>query len=187
MNTPEPRTIFNFLLLLVAAAASIYIASSNQEPRDKSKKPELSLAYYLDNAELTGTGPDGSILYQVSTRLASQRQDDDTIEMDEVRMIYGPPTAMPWELEANAGRIPADASVIELMGDVVAISEEEGEKATIIRTQRLDIKPETREAFTDEPVELEFDGRVINATGMQANLETNELKLLADVNGKFMP
>ena len=46
---------------------------------------------------------------------------------------------------------------------------------------------QSSEPTTDEPVELEFDGRVINATGMQANLETNELKLLADVNGKFMP
>ncbi len=90
-------------------------------------------------------------------------------------------------LQANAGRIPADASIIELTGDVVATTGTETENMTTLRTQRLDIDPETRQAESDEPVSIENNGRVLHATGLRANFESNQLKLLADVNGRFAP
>lgn len=166
---------------------STFIVSELWKVDSKPAHAELSLAYYLDQAELTGTGPDGKMLFQVWTRRAAQSLGDSSIEMDEVQMVYGPPTALPWKLNANTGRIPADASVIELRGDVVAVSVTEETKPTIIRTQRLDIDPTTRQAKTSHKVILEFDGRIINATGMHANFETNELQLLSNVNGKFLP
>jgi LPS export ABC transporter protein LptC len=187
LNTPEPRTILSLTLLLIGAILSAFIVSGAWKEGSKPARAELSLAYYLDQAELTGTGPDGKMLFQVWTRRAAQSLGDSSIQMDEVRMVYGPPTALPWELNANTGRIPADASIIELRGDVVAVSAAEGTQATVIRTQRLDINPTTRQANTAHKVTLEFDGRIINATGMRANFETNELQLLSNVNGKFLP
>jgi len=187
MNTPEPRSILFLGLLLVAALFSVYISSGGETDDIKKSRPELSLAYYLYDAELTGTGADGQILFQVWARTAAQSPDDSGIDMDDVRMIYGPPTALPWELTANAGRIPKDASVIELRGDVLAISAAVDRTTTIIRTQRLDIDPATRQASTASRVQLEFGGRIVNATGMEANFETNDLKLLSNVSGKFLP
>lgn len=187
MTLPGPRTVLAFLLLLAVALVSTYLLSSLREDEDKPKRPELSLAYYLDNAELTGTGPDGNILFQVTTKRAAQARDEDRIRLREVRMVYGPPTALPWELEADRGYIPTDASVIELHGNVVAVSVETGRQPMILRTERLDIEPDTRNAMTTEDVTLEFEGRQIDATGMQANFETNSLKLLSNVNGRFLP
>lgn len=187
MNTPEPRSILSLGLLLLAALISVYMASGGGSDDRKKSRPELSLAYYLKDAELTGTGANGQMLFQVWTRTAAQSPDDSGIDMNDVRMIYGPPTALPWELTANAGRIPKDVSVIELRGNVVAVSAAENKTTTIIRTQRLDIDPETRQASTLSRVQLEFDGRIVNATGMEANFETNDLKLLSNVSGKFLP
>jgi LPS export ABC transporter protein LptC len=187
MNTPEPRAILSLVMLLIGAIVSGFIVSGFWKEDIKPARAELSLAYYLNQAELTGTGPDGKMLFQVWTRRAAQSVGDSSIQMDEVRMVYGPPTALPWEINANTGRIPADASVIELTGDVVATSATEGKNPTVIRTQRLDVNPATRQANTTRKVTLEFDGRTVNATGMHANFETNELKLLSNVNGKFLP
>jgi LPS export ABC transporter protein LptC len=187
MTLPEPRVATTFLVLLIGALASGYVLTDLLSDQEKAAKPDLSLAYYLNDAELTGTGPDGSILFKVWTRTAAQSKYDDDIDMDVVRLHYGPPTALPWELRANEGRIPADATVIELTGDVVAVSETEGQPATIIRTERLDVNPATRNATTDADVTLEFDGRTIEAKGMLANFETNEVKLLSDVHGRFLP
>jgi LPS export ABC transporter protein LptC len=102
-------------------------------------------------------------------------------------MKYAAPGgAAPWELQANSGNIPADTSIIKLRGNVIAVSRN-GRDRTIIRTQRLNIDPETREATTNRKVIVEFNGRKINATGLLANLETNRLELLSNVNGKFVP
>jgi lipopolysaccharide export system protein LptC len=187
MTLPEPRAAVTFLVLLIGALASGYVLTDLLNEKEKAAKPDLSLAYYLNDAELTGTGPDGSILFQVWTRTAAQSKYDEDIDMDIVRIHYGPPTALPWELRANRGRIPADAAVIELTGEVVAVSKTEGEPATIIRTDRLDVDPTTRNATTDADVTLEFDGRTIAAKGMLANFETNEVRLLSDVHGRFLP
>jgi LPS export ABC transporter protein LptC len=187
MNIPEPRSIVYLLLLLAGAVVSGYIVSGTWQEEDKPRRPELSLAYYLDDAELSGSGPNGELLFQIWTDHAAQEQGDETITMESVRMVYGPPTALAWKLEAQQGKIPTDTSVIELSGDVVAVSATEDGSPTIIRTQRLDIVPSTREASTTDKVEIEFNGRILYATGMRANLESNDLKLLSNVNGKFLP
>jgi len=187
MNTPEPRTILSLALLLAGAVLSSFIVSGTGSDEKQPSRPELSMAYYLDQAELIGTGPDGKVLYQVWTQRAFQPVGDSDIELVKVRMLYGPPMELPWELKSNTGRILADSSVIELRGDVVAISATKDTSPTIIRTQRLDIDPSTRQASTNSKVEIEFDERIVNATGMHANFETNEIKLLSNVNGKFIP
>jgi len=63
----------------------------------------------------------------------------------------------------------------------------DSENQTTVRTFYLDIDPETREAFTQDEVVIEYNGREVNATGMRANFATNQLNLLSNVNGKFAP
>ena len=187
MRTPDPRTLINFAVLLAGAVVTSLILLGTGDDDQRDRRPVLSLAYYLDRAELAGTGPDGELLYQVWTQRAAQSLTDESISLNQVRMKYAAPNTLPWDLKANSGRIPANASIIELRGNVIAVSEDDEDKVTIIRTQQLDIDPATREATTDRKVVVEFDGRRLNATGMLANLETNRLELLSNVNGKFNP
>jgi LPS export ABC transporter protein LptC len=187
LSAPEPRTVFSLALLLGGAVISSVILINTKPDEEKAAKPELSLAYYLDQAELTGTGADGRILYQVRTRRAAQTVGDESIQMQDVEMIYEPRDGLPWEMVAAAGRIPADASIIELSGNVVAKTAEGQNNETTIRTESLNIDPATLQASTDQEVVIEFSGREINATGMRADFESNQLNLLSNVNGKFVP
>ena len=187
MYTPEPRNFIRLVLLLAGAGISSLMLVDTQDTDKKSSKPELSLAYYLDQAELIGTGPDGKILYQVWTKRAAQTVGDESVNMEDVRMVYGPPDGLPWKLAANNGSIPGDASIIELSGNVVATSGRTREDTTTIRTDSMSIDPDTRQATTHEKVVIEYNGRELNATGMQADFEANRLELLSNVNGKFAP
>lgn len=187
MHSPEPRNLLTLALLLAGAVISTILVVDTWDEEEKREKPQLSLAYYLDSAELTGTAADGTILYRVRTRRAAQSVGDDSIELEEVEMEYGPPEGMPWALAAKTGRIPEDASIIELSGNVVATSGDDKDNATTIRTNRLDIDPETRLATTDQKVTIDYNGRELHATGMRANFEKNQLNLLSNVNGKFVP
>jgi LPS export ABC transporter protein LptC len=187
MRIAEPKTIFVFILLLAGAGGSTYLASDFWSTDETRAKPELSLAYYLDSAELIGTGEDGEILYQVRAKRAEQTVGDDSVSINDVQMTYGPKQGLPWELSAREGRIPADASIVILMGDVVAVSGDTPETATTIRTQQIAINPHTLIATTQKKVVIEYSGRQINATGMKADFEANRLNLLSNVNGKFIP
>jgi len=187
MHTPEPKTFLFLGILLALALLSLFISSEGQGDKDDGWRKALSMAYYLEDAELRSTGPDGKEVFRILARNAAQEPDELGIKLTEVNMIYGPPTALPWDLKADRGYIPEDASVIELHENVVAVSASIDKPTTVIRTQRLDINPATREATTEARVKLDFDGRVINAKGMEANFETNDLKLLSNVSGKFLP
>ena len=187
MYTPEPRTVVKLVLLAAGATISSLMLIDSWNTEKKLSKPELSLAYYLDKAELIGTGPDGKILYQVWTKRAQQTVGDESIDMSAVRMIYGPPDGLPWELAARKGKIPADASIIELSDNVIATSGRNEQDTTTIRTNELAIDPATRQATTRQKVVIEYNGRELNATGMQADFEANRIDLLSNVNGKFAP
>lgn len=187
MRTPEPRTVATLLVLAVGAAFSTFLAVMNTDSEPAERAPELQLAYYLNTAELTGTAADGTVLYRVKTRHAQQDSENNSIELAEILMDYGLPEGTPWRVRADRGRIPAGARVIELEGNVVAVSGEDAPDQTVINTERLDIEPGTMRASTSRRVRLSFNNRHLNATGLQADFAANNLKLLSNVNGKFIP
>lgn len=184
---PDLRTLFTLLILAAIAGVTGFVVYVNSEDEDVTERPELQLAYYLDSATLTGTGPDGVVRYSVSTRRAQQSRNAQEIALDDIRMDYGAPQGLPWKLRADRGRIPQGANVIVLEGNIVAISGDDHPNRTEIRTQRLSIDPETMLAQTNKKVTLLFEKRRLNATGMEADFATNNLKLLSNVNGKFIP
>lgn len=187
MYLPETRTVIALALLTAGAVGSSMLMLSNEGEKKTLEPPELSLAFYLDTAELIGTGPKGEIVYRVWTEKAVQSTSDETITMDGVRMEYSPADGMPWELRANSGAIADNVRVIQLSGDVVATGIEDEQNVVTIRTQELNMDPATREASTDGEVTVDHNGNILNALGMRANLESNQVKLLADVNGQFIP
>ncbi len=187
MYLPETRTLIAVTLLGAGAIGSSLLMLDRENGKKTLEPPELSLAFYLNKAELTGTGPKGEIVYRLRTEKAVQSTSDETITMDGVRMEYDPADGMPWEVRANTGTITDKVRIIHLSGDVVATGIEDAQNTVIIRTQELSMDPATREASTDGEVTIDYNGRILNALGMRANLESNQVKLLADVNGKFIP
>ena len=187
MYWPEPRMLISLTVLVAGAIGSSLLVLNTGQEKETLEPPELSLAFYLSDAELTGTGRNGEVVYQVWTAKAAQSTSDDSISMDRVRMVYEPPEGIPWTLRADGGSIPASQRIIKLNGDVIATAGENSESKMIIRTQQMDIDPVAREARSTREVAIDYNGRILNAIGMRADLERNQLKLLADVNGQFVP
>lgn len=178
--------ILAFALLLTGTVVSSFMLVSSRDDEAAKARPELSFAFYLDLAEITGTGRDGELRYQIWTERATQETVESNIDLTRIRMRYGDPEKS-WELKANGATIPADTSMIMLRGNIIATSTDENDNTTIIRTQQLDIDTETKVADTQRKVVLEVNGSKLNATGLHVDLETNRLKLLSNVSGKFLP
>ncbi len=187
ISTPEPRTLMTLLVLVTGAVITTYLAFVDRENDDGERETRLQLAYYLKGAELTGTDADGNVLFTVRTENAQQNISTRSVDLDSIAMEYGGATGLPWRVRADGGRIPNDTSIIELQGNVVVVSGAEHPNPATIRTERLDINPATLQASTDKRVTLTFEDRRLNATGMRADFETNNLQLLSNVHGKFNP
>jgi LPS export ABC transporter protein LptC len=181
------------IILLIAAIASsvvFMLAPGRQAPPQTKLRSEQG--YYVRKGTLTGTGADGRILYRVTTRAARQNLDDGTISMQEVAVSYAPAAEIPWDMRATRGQIPQDSNIIQLSGDVLVTSmagaaANRRQAPLTIRTDYLELDPDTYIATTDRQVAIERSRDTLHARGMRVYLKQDRLQLQSEVRGNFLP
>jgi LPS export ABC transporter protein LptC len=187
-------------MLLGAAVLTsmlVYLGPSSEVAQPVTAR--RGLGYYVKDARLTGTGPDGRILYRVTATAAEQTLTDGTITMQNVAVAYEPAAEVPWKLKADRGQIPPDRNIIELEGDVVATAEvavvksaaaPKGGTSTaplLIRTDYLELDPEAYIASTERMVAVERSRDTLLARGMRVYLKQDRLQFQSEVRGRFLP
>ncbi len=175
------------LLLIAAVASGVLVLRSGGEDPEPKPKPELGVGYYMNQAELVRTGENGRILYRVQTNKATQKAENEIVELNVVLVSYEPEAEVPWDLRANKGHILPGRNIIQLTGNVVATSREDVQTQIRIHTEFLELNTETHIANTDRDVDVDYTNNKIFATGLRANLKEEWLQLISDVNGHFIP
>lgn len=184
-----PREIIAIVLLAAGAVTTWYLSQLSDE--EETTTPSLDAThrgYYLRSARILGTGPDGSLLYELQAREAEQLGQD-RIVFSDVHIDYSPQTDVPWSVDADSATIHTEEpTVVLLEGHVRAISSAGfSGNDTEIRTEYLEIYPREFLAETDERVQIRIGERSLTATGMLASLQDNQVKLKSNVRGKFAP
>lgn len=175
-------------VLLVLAMLSVVLYVRGIQPDDTdAESARLDIGYYVRDARLTGIGPDGRILYRVSTPGAEQLLADGTIAMERVEIDYEPAAEVPWELTAERGQIPPDRNIIILSGDVVATTRSKDQPLTRIRTDYLELDPDAYVASTDHSVAVERGRGTLYARGLRVYLKQDLMQLEREVRGSFAP
>ena len=174
-------------MLALVAMGSVILYVRGREPADPSPAAAIGVGYYVRDARLLGTGPDGHLLYQVSASTAEQVLKDGAITMEDVALDYSPTGEAPWEMTAERGQIPPDRNIIILSGDVVATTRSEDVPLTRIRTDYLEIDPEADMATTDHTVAVERDRGTLRAGGLRVYLKQDRMQLVGEVRGSFAP
>lgn len=184
----SPRNIIVTVLLTAAALGSWYLARQNSsEDEPDAADNTVNRGYYLKSARILGTGPDGTLLYEIQARHAEQ-QGDAEISFTDVLINYSPASEVPWIVNADSALINQGEPLVRLRGHVRAISSRGfSGNDTEIRTEYLELDPEKYIAETDDRVQIRIGARSLTATGMLASLKEDQLKLKANVNGVFVP
>ena len=184
----SPRSLVVISLLFVAALCSWYLASVNSQRDDEQRAIDpVHRGFYLKNARILGTGPDGDLLYEIRAEHAEE-QLDGRIEFTDVQFDYSPESDVPWTVDADNATILSAQQQVQLRGHVRAVSAQDSpDSDTEIRTQYLELYPERYIAETDERVQIRIGARSLTATGMLASLDDNRLELKSNVSGKFVP
>ena len=181
------RGLSGLLLLVAAVLGSSYLfLRARDETSVAAPERSLGVGYYARRARLTGTDDTGRILFRIAADEVEQQPADGSVAMRTVSLDYDPTAELPWELTAAAGTLPAGGKMVELSGNVVATSREDGSPAAIIRTDFLRFDPETRIAETDRKVVIEYAGSTVNAIGLRALLSEDRLELLSAVEGRYV-
>ncbi len=186
------------LLLGAAMVTSYFVFNSPPNKSETPAGPRLALGYYLKDATLRGTGPDGQLLYRVTTTAAEQQLTDGTITLKDVTVDYAPAAEVPWRLTADHGQIPPDRNIIQLSGKVVATTDAASPATTgarrgrnaaplLIRTDYLELDPEAYVASTEHMVAVERSRDTLQSRGMRVYLKQDRLQFDSEVRGRFLP
>lgn len=184
----SPRNIAVTVLLAAAALGSWYLArqdSSDDVPA--TTNDPVHRGFYVKSARILGTGPDGKLLYEIQARHAEQQANAE-VSLTDVLISYSPTSEVPWIVNADSALINQDEPVVRLRGHVRAISSRGfSGNDTEIRTDYLELNPESYIAETEQRVQIRIGARSLTATGMLASLKEDQLQLKANVNGVFVP
>jgi len=170
---------------LIAAAIASY-GILNRSPDGAlvlDERPEQP-GYYLRNAIMTITEPDGSERMRLVADRIDEQVADQSYAATGVRVDYTVRSDQPWILRADTAHVPANLKTVVFTGNVT-ISSEQGPRTGIIRTETLTLDTDANTASTAAPVALEFGGQQLHATGLKADLSSERLKLESGVNGRF--
>lgn len=170
--------------LIAAAIATYGILIRDPSPDARTAERPVQPGYYLKDAVITYTQPDGQPRMRFIASLMQQNPTDDSIVAERVRMEYLAIPEQPWIMTADQGRAPADLVNVAFSGNVVVRSDTPGRAATI-RTTELTVNTRTNIASTSAPVEIEFAGNRLNATGLRADLRGERLQLQSAIHGTF--
>ncbi|MDH4047784.1 MAG: LPS export ABC transporter periplasmic protein LptC [Gammaproteobacteria bacterium] len=182
------RRITILTLLLAAAFGSWYLSQTlSRQPAARPAAEIRHDGFYLRSARVLGTDDSGSLLYRIEAEYAEQVSPSET-EFQNVRILYASLARVPWTLVADRASIGEDQQRVTLTGNVMAVSNEgfSGD-VTEIRTQYLEFEPDTFIARTEDRVQIRIGSRSLTATGMLALLQENQLRLISNVSGKFVP
>lgn len=185
MNLNHPVVLL--VLLIGAIGSGVLLLQNLSDKAGPGSEPQLRIGYYMNQAELIGTGDSGKILYRLRTSNASQNFEDGIVNMERVHLMYEPETGVPWDLRADTGKIPPSVNIIQLAGNVVAATQDEEETRMTIRTSFLELDTDTYVANTPREVTIDYAQHRVFARGMRAYFKEDRLQLISDVNGKFLP
>lgn len=170
--------------LIAAAIASYGVLNHDSGTAFVADERPVLPGYYLKDAILTVTQPDGSTRLRLVAGRIQENVADQSYSAEEVRVNYLALPGQPWTLRSDRARVPSTLTTVDFTGNVQVRSEQNGREGVIL-TESLTLDTANDTARTRQPVAIEFGGQRINATGLTADLRGGRLQLESRVNGQF--
>lgn len=134
-------------------------------------------AYYLKDAVITETQPDGTPKLRLIANRIEQQPRDGSFTLDTVRVDYLRVPGKQWFLSADHGFMPEDSRKVQFIGDV-ELRPTEGPASTFLLTDELTIDTEKNLAYTTtSPVSMRYGNYSMTVKRFEADLKTEKIRM----------
>ena len=167
---------FSKLILLLFLVTGSFVAylSTNQIEIEKSLESNERI-YSVKNAEFFGSDQKGSLTYKVFSKKARSENANDQIILDQVDLLYYSDDLNSWKISSDRGEMYDGSNIIVLSGNVV-IRNNSTLRPSIIETEYLEINPNKMTIATNKQVKITLNNNTIEAFGINATLDDNQIK-----------
>jgi len=184
------RLLRQRLLTATAIVAGTWLAYGvlvgGDDDEFEAAGPDEGRGYYVNSAQLTEYGPDGTPRIVLHADAIEQRLADQNVLLQKLAIDYQTAEAGAWTVTAAQGLMPVAATALLLSGDVV-VTGSEARGAAVIRTDQLSYDTVSSVIQTAEPVSVQFGSHRLEARGLRVVLNDGTLRLESNVHGRFVP
>lgn len=169
--------VFSTLALVVL----VVIHYNTREFTQADFKEDEKVQVRIDKIRYSGTR-DGRVEWELEADTASRSKEEDLTVFENVKLTFYSRDGSPYVLTAREGLLQEAAGVIEVSGDVLVRSLEQGYS---LRTTRLNYSVGAKEITTAERVYMTSGGIDIEGSGMLVLVDTGEVRLHEKVKAVF--
>lgn len=113
---------------------------------------------------------------------------DDTTHFTTPQLIFYRKSPKPWYVTSKYARATQGIENVHFSNDVIVHhAADDRNPATLIKTTQLTVHPNQQTAETDEFITLIQPNITVKATGMFADMNTGDIKLLSQARGEYEP
>ena len=187
MRQYRASSLFPLLLILVLAAASLWLERAVQAPEhDKSGKTRHDPDFVAEEFGITKISAAGKPEYILSAERMLHYPDDESTDIVAPRLVQRHDNAAPIVIRADRGRISRNGEEASFFGNVVVVREAGlGRSELRVQTEYLQIVPDRDLARTDKPVIITEGRSRLAGVCMEFNNKTRQFSLLSQVQGTF--
>lgn len=172
---------------ITALLAALVVGYGALHRRDASleivSEAPLSPKYYLRNAVIKETSPDGSLQTQLAAQRIELQPLSDDLSMNEVLLTYFQSADQAWRLTADRGYKSGASPIFNLIGDV-ELRPARGNTEGSLHADELSIDTEQEVAFsTSSPVHIRFGKHAMEVQGFRFDLNEQRLQLQSGEGG----
>jgi LPS export ABC transporter protein LptC len=178
-----------FTVLAVAALVIITWISSSpvRRPTATSAANQGDLpGYFLKNAILIDYDESGAASIRIEAERIDQIAHSNEVQLYNVRVNYDAPGGQNWVLFGDTAHVLPGGNIVDVTGNVRLQGEASATEGTaVIRTDTMRYDVAHSLATTKSDVRIDFDGHLLTARGLVANLKERTVRLESKVNGRF--
>jgi lipopolysaccharide export system protein LptC len=130
----------------------------------------------------------GKVNMKIVTPKMIHYTNNDTTDLTTPSLTLYRNSPNPWLITAKFAQATQGINYVNFSQDVMikrAADDENPE--TSIKTTTLRVEPNNKVAETNDAITLEQPNIIVNATGMHADLNTGDIKLLSQARGEYVP
>lgn len=177
------------LLMLALACAGWYFASSAPKFKLDAKALSVLPDMIIYGLEVKQFNDKGVLVNELHTPMLThvQAQDKHILKDPEIRIVQqeGKPA---WKIESQEAVALHNGEEITFYRQV-RVEQPKGENSpgSLLTTEQIVYYPKTNQAMTDLPVMFAQPGTVVHSTGMRADLAKQQVQLLHQARGSYVP
>jgi lipopolysaccharide export system protein LptC len=183
------KNIFISFLMMVTMGLAAWTALLSLRPQKISTHQNTSLPdAFMEDVISIVMDKEGNPKMQIITPKMIHFVENDTTHLTTPKLTLYRKSPIPWQVTSKFAKATQGTEKVNFWDDVlIRHPGDNNNPATVIKTPTLTIHPNKNIAETNDFITLIQPNLEVNATGMRADMNTGDIKLMSRARGAYVP